>query len=193
MTTRKVFVMVATTLWFIAVGIGMSLLSVYEFSAGPLATPPSYWPASSQLPHQLGRPTLVMLAHPQCSCTRASLEELSVLMTQVQGQVDAAVVFLTPTTLAGSWAQTDLWRSAAAIPGVQVIADQDGAEARLFQSVTSGQIVVYDAQGRLAFRGGITSSRGHVGENVGRDTLSALVRTGKSERTETPVFGCPLF
>jgi hypothetical protein len=84
-----------------------------------------------------------------------------------------------------------LWRSAEAIPGVTVRADQDGNEARCFQAKTSGHVALYDVHGKLLFSGGITSSRGHSGDNAGR---SAIMKLLKHEMAvgETPVFGCSL-
>ncbi|NOT53775.1 MAG: RedB protein [Deltaproteobacteria bacterium] len=171
----------------------MYRLSIHEFTPGPPAIGPSSWPVESHIPRQPHQPTLVMLAHPQCSCTRASIGELAILMAQLPRPVEAHVVFLTPTTLTGTWEQTDLWQSAAAIPGVQVFADRDGQEARLFQVTTSGQVLLYDERGRLAFAGGITASRGHSGENEGRHALLSLLTAAEPLRTTTPVFGCSLF
>ena len=71
--------------------------------------------------------------------------------------------------------------------------DGDGQEARLFHAVTSGQTVLYDSQGRLLFSGGITASRGHSGDNAGRSAIVSLVNAEVPDRTETLVFGCPLF
>ena len=74
-----------------------------------------------------------------------------------------------------------------------MILDDDGREARLFHAATSGQAVLYDPQGRLLFSGGITASRGHSGDNAGRSSIVSLVHAGVPDRTETSVFGCPLF
>ena len=71
--------------------------------------------------------------------------------------------------------------------------DGDGREARLFQAVTSGQTILYDSHGRLLFSGGITASRGHSGDNAGRSAIVSLVNAEVPDRTETLVFGCPLF
>jgi hypothetical protein len=88
---------------------------------------------------------------------------------------------------------TDLWDSAGQIPGVAAVADEDGAEAHRFSAATSGQVVLYDSSGRLLFSGGITASRGHSGDNVGRRAIVSLLADGSGVRTETPVFGCPIF
>jgi hypothetical protein len=52
--------------------------------------------------------------------------------------------------------------------------------------------VLYDARGQLVFRGGITSARGHAGDNYGADAVAEFVNTGVRSRSLTPVFGCSL-
>ncbi len=65
-------------------------------------------------------------------------------------------------------------------------------EAARFGARTSGFVVVYDATGSLRYAGGITGSRGHAGDNVGRRTVERIL-AGESERDlDHPVFGCGL-
>ena len=97
-----------------------------------------------------------------------------------------------PKEVGDDWLHTDLWRSAQSIPGVLVQADEDGHEAANFQATTSGQVVLYDAGGKLLFRGGITSSRGHYGDNTGLSDILKLLNHEAANTHETPVFGCSL-
>jgi hypothetical protein len=119
--------------------------------------------------------------------------ELALLMAQSQGRLTAYVLFLKPAGFSDHWEKTDLWQSAEAIPGVKPIVDDDGVEAVRFHANTSGQTVLYDAEGRLLFSGGITAARGHAGDNAGRSAIVSLVNAKVADKTETPVFGCPLF
>ena len=57
---------------------------------------------------------------------------------------------------------------------------------------TSGQTILYGADGTLLFSGGITGSRGHAGDNDGRAGLVALLTRAGRGQTRTKVFGCPL-
>jgi hypothetical protein len=120
------------------------------------------------------------------------VRELAALMKPLRGRLSAHVLFLQPPGLADDWTRTDLWESAAAIPGVEIVRDRDGVEARRFDAATSGQVVLYGADGALLFNGGITLARGHSGDNVGRDAIIALVRGSAGSSSETPVFGCAL-
>jgi hypothetical protein len=190
---KGLVVLTSITLWLLVVGVGLSFLLGYENTPGVAAKPLASWPADSQIQRTPGRATLVMLVHPHCPCSRASIGELALLMAQTQGRLEAYVLFLKPAEFSNDWEKTDLWQSAAGIPGVKPIVDYDGVEARRFHAATSGQTVLYDAEGRLLFSGGITMARGHAGDNAGRSAIVSLVNAKLAEQTETPVFGCPLF
>ena len=183
----------ASVVWALVVCGGLTLLWGYENGPGRPAAAPQRWPAGSRITPAADRPTLVMLAHPHCPCTRASVGELARLMARAKGRVSAHVLFLKPADLPDGWEKTDLWRSAAAIPGVEVLADGGGEEARRFGAATSSQVLLYDAGGRLLFSGGITASRGHSGDNAGRAAVESLLTEGAADKTGTFVFGCPLF
>jgi hypothetical protein len=183
----------ATVLWLVAVCLGLSVLWGYENTPGVSAQPPRQWPSDSSIPRAQGSATLVMMAHPHCPCTRASIGELAALMAHTEGRLKAYVLFLKPEALTDGWERTDLFESARSIPGVTALVDADGREAQRFHSATSGQTMLYDGEGRLLFTGGITGARGHSGDNAGRSAIESLVRTGAAEQSESLVFGCPLF
>jgi hypothetical protein len=184
---------ILVVLWTATVAIGGTLLWKYAATAGVAATAPEQWPARSRLAPEAGRATLVMLAHPRCPCTRASIAELAVLMDRIGTRGRAHVLFIRPRGAPGDgWEKTELWRAAARIPGVRVHADPNGAEAALFGAITSGQVVVYDASGRLVFRGGVTGARGHEGDNPGLSRALAVISGRPTDRNESNVFGCEL-
>lgn len=190
---NRLILIAAGALWLFVLSTGIGILWNYESTPGVAAAAPDRWPAASRIKRAPGRATLVMLAHPHCPCTRASLGELARLMTQAQGRVTAYVLFVKPPDFAAGWEQTDLLTSAAAIPGVTVVRDDDGVEAGRFRAATSGQTVLYDPAGKLLFSGGITGGRGHAGDNAGRAAIVSLLTTAAAAQRETPVFGCPLF
>ena len=179
--------------WLAAIGVGLRLILVYENTPGVSAASLEAWPTDSEISRTPGLPTLVTMVHPHCPCSRASVGELALLMVKAQGLVDANVVFVKPKDFPEDWEKSDLWSSAAMIPGVKVRVDHEGIEARRFGSRTSGQIMLYDADGHLLFSGGITSARGHSGDNDGRNAILSLLTRGTAEQSGTPVFGCPLF
>jgi hypothetical protein len=183
---------VCGALWLGAVGAGLTALMSYDNAPGIAADAPAGWPADSGLARDPAGPTLVMLAHPRCDCTRASLAELAELLARAPRPPRAYVVFIRPGHVPGGWEQTALWRRAVDIPGVTVIRDDDGAEARRFGVKTSGQVLLYDAAGRLQYAGGTTGARGKTGNNAGRDAILATIAGLPAEAT-LPVFGCAMF
>ena len=179
--------------WILAACAGLRVLWTYENGAGVAAEPPARWPAESRLARTPGRPTLVVLLHPGCPCSRATVDELDRLMAEADGRLAVHVLFYKPHDFADGWERTDLWTKAAAIPGAHVSRDDDGTEARRFGAATSGQVVLYDARGALRFSGGITPARGHAGDNAGRSAIVAsLSETAPAASARTPVFGCSL-
>lgn len=189
---KNAAVLVAVALWIPVVGFGIRTLWQYADTPGRVETPPTVWPADTVARPAPGRATLVIFAHPQCPCSRATIGELAWVMARCRDKVDVSVWFYAPSQEPANWPKTELWRSAAAIPGVHVFADSDGRKARRFGASTSGQALLYDSGGRLVFNGGITALRGHSGDNYGRDAIVSLVHGEAPARRSTPVFGCSL-
>jgi hypothetical protein len=191
--TRKTVLLTATfgLAWIATVFLGVRALLNYENTPGRIGVVSQSWPGS-RIPHVPGFSTLVMLAHPHCPCTRASVGELALIMAQVRQPVAAYVLFLKPAGSAKDWEKTDLWQSAAAIPGVTVVADFDGDEARRFGVETSGHTLLFNSAGQLVFSGGITQSRGHSGDNLGRTSIVSLLNKQTVDRAQSYVFGCSL-
>lgn len=177
--------------WIAAVAFGLRTLSHYENTPGRVGELPRTWPAT-QIELAKNRPTLVMLAHPHCPCTAASVSELAQIMAGLQGRVAAYVLFVKPREAGTDWEDTDLRRSVDAIPGVQAVIDRDGIEAQRFGAETSGHTLLFGADGRLLFSGGITASRGHAGDNAGESAIVALVNNQTPTLTRTLIFGCSL-
>jgi hypothetical protein len=179
--------------WLLAAAAGAWALASYGNTPGSNGQTPQVWPADSQIVPPSDRPILLMFAHPQCPCTRASVAELNRLLTQCRGDLAVRVLFIKPSKLPNDWTQGALWKNASAIPGVTVGMDSDGAEARRFGAESSGYVVFYDRYGKLLFNGGITSARGQAGDNAGANVIVSLVNDRAAQLTKTPVFGCGLF
>lgn len=181
-------------LWLVGLGIGMRTMLNYEDGPASAGLPPKMGPSESRIQRTLGLPTIVVMAHPRCPCTKATIGELALLMARLQNRVTATVVFVRPNGVPEKWEETDLWHDAQQIPGVRVKNDPGGKEAALFGAQASGQAVLYDAAGQLQFSGGITASRGHSGDNAGRSAIVGVVTiiVEKQNQRQTPVYGCYL-
>jgi hypothetical protein len=189
----KIFITtVLAVTWLGALGYGMQVLFKYETTPGSSGPVTLTWPADAIVSRHSGKAMLVLVAHPHCPCTRASIAELAKVMAHAPEGIGATVLFVKPSSAAADWDDTDLRRSAAAIPGVTVQTDENGIEAARFGAQTSGHTLVFDRDGNLLFSGGITATRGHVGDNAGENAALAALRQQVPERGRTAVFGCPL-
>jgi hypothetical protein len=188
----RVAVIIAVLLWLVGVVLGMERLWAYKSTPGTNAVAPAKWPGSKLIAPEKGRSTLVMFVHPLCSCTRASLAELGDVLSHSEGRVSTWVIVLHPEGASGDWEKSGTLNAARHLRDVRIVTDTDGVEADRFGAATSGQVVLYDAQGRLQFSGGITGARGHVGENTGEARVISIVNTGTADKHEHEVFGCGL-
>jgi len=179
-------------LWLIAAALGQHEMMSYDYAAATPGTPPEKWPNATKVSRTPGLPSIVVVAHPHCPCSRATVEELARLMAKLQNKATATVIFVRPSEFSENWEKTDLWRSASRIPGVAVLSDLNGIEASLFGAEASGQTMLYDAAGNLRFSGGITISRGHDGDSLGRGAILSIVDAGNSGTSHTAVYGCSL-
>jgi hypothetical protein len=168
----------------------MGMMIRYSSTPGRIGTPPMDWPRAAVSHPASPKATLLVFVHPECPCSRATMEELAHVMV-FQNLVEARVYFSEPAGT--SWPKTGLYESASRIPGVRVFSDPDGAIARQFGARTSGQSLLYNTAGRLLFSGGITGARGHVGGNEGEDAVLMLLEGGTPLHRTAPVFGCALY
>ncbi len=180
-------------IWLAAVLAGFSVVIDFEMTPGVAGQVPAERPAGIGPVASSERPLLMVFAHPRCPCTRATLAELNEILAAYRGQLDVQVFFRTPEEPSEEWTNTALWNDAAALPGVIVTADPGGALARQFNARTSGHVLLYSAAGRLLFSGGITPSRGQEGDNPGRRVIVSFLRCRSDARSESDVFGCPIF
>jgi hypothetical protein len=134
-----------------------------------------------------------MSAHPRCPCTRASLNELDNLLVEAGDRVRAHILFVRPAGVAPEdWQNTEHWRRAQSIARADVVLDDGGVESKRFDVHVSGTVVLYDPQGKLLFRGGITPSRGHEGDSFGRRRIVDILSGRTADRQDSPAFGCPI-
>jgi hypothetical protein len=181
----------AVVLWSAAVLAGIQRMWSYESTPGRHSFVPANWPGSSLMTIDRERATLVMFVHPLCVCTRASLIELREALDAMTGVPAVWIVVMNAHGVVPDW-EAKIADIAHRIPEATIVTDVDGRAADAFGAATSGHVVVYDREGRLAFSGGITGARGHVGDNEGRRDLIAALHEGSEHAREHPIFGCGL-
>lgn len=183
---------VILALWAGCIAISLGALKAYSLAPGANAEAPRHWPASSSIALAPDVPTLLVLAHPKCSCTRATLYELAEMLTSLEGRIQVEILFLRPDGVESAWERTNLLESAMRLPSTRVHIDAGGAETARFGGKTSGDVLLYGPTGELHFEGGITPSRAHTGDNVGRRRIEEIVAGRTPDRREASVYGCAL-
>jgi len=178
--------------WVLALGIGYKLLTNYELQAGTAGTAPQIWPADTGVTRDSQRMNLLLFVHPECPCTRATIAELTHVLTICRDRVATQVFVYAPAEEMAAWTESSLAQSIRALPGVRVQPDRDGNIAARFGAETSGQTLLFDAEGRLQFFGGLTGARGHEGDNAGRRAVIARITGSETGLTHTAVFGCAI-
>ena len=173
---------VVALITFSALAITVTFLNMKTPCKAPAS--PEFWP----------QPVIAWYAHPCVFSSALSLQpgelgELAIIMAHCPHKADTHLLFVKPQGMTEDWVKTDLWQSAIAIPDVKTNIDEQGQEANIFHARISGQVMLYDcAKGRL--HGGITSSRGHWGDNDGQESIEA--NRGKVTFKHTAFFGCSL-
>lgn len=184
----------ALLLWLAALTVGGLKLIDYGGRPGDASAAPAHWPTGAEPIAAAAHGRLCVFIHPHCPCSRATLANLERALAHCKDRLDVTIWLVAPHGAAPSWAETDLQAAARHIVGASVRVDRDGAEARRFGARTSGQAMLYGADGRLVFSGGLTSSRGHEGVADGTSAILAWAVRGEAPRhATTPVYGCPLF
>jgi hypothetical protein len=198
-TPRHLLPAVCSILWIGLITVAILFTARRDSTPGDPGTPATDWPAATALRPLRDGWTLVMQAHAQCPCTPSSLDELERLLRDAQGQpVRAYVLVVCPEGAGPDFSDGPALERArdlqGANPAVVVVVDADGREAARFGARTSGAVNAYDRAGRLRFAGGLTRSRGHRGDSLGRAALLGLFAdpTPDDSRGAAAVFGCPL-
>jgi hypothetical protein len=189
---RELFMKPLLIAWALAAAVGVCLSMEYASAPSATADAQSLWPAESTIRRSTTAPTLLVFLHPKCPCSRATLAELRVLLSKCVERPQLRIVVVRPSGAPVGWERGELWDMAAAIPGAIVSVDPDCREADRFHARTSGEVLLYGAQGALAYHGGLTWARGHEGESVGRDSLESIINSGRADNVQTPVYGCAL-
>ena len=208
---RRLALGLALIVWSGAAVVGVHQAIAYETAAGAARGAPASWPSDSRIERGVAG-TIVMFVHPDCPCTRASLGELAAAIDDAHAADAADAAHATHAAHAAHAADAAHAAQAAAprvvlvavgsgdvatarVPGAIAFRDPDAAEARRFGAETSGFVLYYDAGGALRFAGGVTGSRGHTGDNVGRELLARALRGGPDAAPGIAlhaVFGCAL-
>jgi len=168
-----------TAAWLLALGAGMAYLAAYDSTPGEAGRVPVRRKSTAA--------ELVLFVHPQCPCARSALAVLGRLEPDF-GRV--RIVFVGHRGARPDWWAGRNWESA----GERAERDEGGTIAHSYGVRTSGHAVLYDADGRLRFSGGVAPARSAAPEIDHQIAeWKRLLAESELPAVARPVFGCPLF
>ncbi len=186
-------------IWIAAVSLGYGCLLNYSSKPAVTTSGPSHFPQSESQTLELNKngQTLIAFFHPQCPCSRATVAELSRVLTRqnifkTRTNLKVYAVISKPAGTDASFVRSSLVSALEAMKGVQVVIDDNDEQSRQFGAQASGQILLFNQQGEKLFSGGITAERGHEGESSGGDALSSHINGQQTALKTAPVFGCSM-
>lgn len=177
--------------WLALIAGGYAWLLRYSFASGRTSVAPRAIPADLGLPPHPAQPQILLALHPRCPCSRATVNELAKILSRVPSASDVTVLMYKPPNEPDSWLEGALLVACRRMH-CQVRPDPGGRLAASLGSLTSGSVVLYDANGKLRYQGGITSSRGHEGDNAGERAIIEILQGRRDSHRSMPVFGCPI-
>ena len=168
-----------TAAWLLALGVGTAYWAAYDSTPGQAGHVPIRRESTSA--------ELVLFVHPKCPCARSALAVVARLDPDF-GKV--RIVFVGHFGAEPDWWTGRNWESA----GDRAERDEGGTIAQSYGVRTSGHAVLYDADGRLRFSGGVAPARSAAPE-IERQIAEwkRLLTEYDSPAVTRPVFGCPLF
>ena len=178
-------------LWAMLVATGLVWMTAYSMSPGVEVEPLTGRPANSSIFFSDDVPTLVAFLHPRCPCTQPTMGSLAKLMAK-KHQIVVQPIFFLPGTKPDSWARADYWDRLMASGAHRPMIDVDGRFARQCRVTTSGHVILFAADGRVLYSGGITGGRVHEGDNMGLTRLNRILDGVPVENPSFPVYGCSI-
>lgn len=187
--TPQRFVFTLFAGWCVCLVAGFIWLSADAAIASPNAQAPHKISAADLFTSR-DKTQLMVFLHPRCSCSNATLNELERVIASTPQKPDVHFYFadvMPQEELKNShlWKQAARFTPASLQIDIQQIAQHFGVES-------SGNILLYSANGDLLFSGGITAARGHEGDNAGKSKLISLLNNETTMFTQPAVFGCAL-
>lgn len=182
--------------WALVLLGGLTALGHYQGVEGAQGPPPSALPEIPGVQGDGERFSLLIAIHPHCPCTQATAGELERLLGEIsrRGGVLPQIFALVyrPAYMDTPWTETTLRDRLRAIEQVTLVDDPDGRHGASIGALTSGHTVLFDAGGHPVYRGGLTASRGHEGDNIGKLAVINHLLHRAGARDQHAVYGCEL-
>jgi hypothetical protein len=199
---NKYFSIFSVVVWLVAALGAFIYLNYYSTRAGAVGNLPQP-ERVKEFSSDAKSPVIMAFIHPKCKCSDATVDELSDLLMNIAPEKKPKVVtlFYYPSEKKADWVtETRLYKKVLEKKDWQIALDQGGVQAYTWGALTSGYIVYMDNQGEIKLHGGITESRGHRGESLGKIDLKKAILNSEVRNQETnvasfaeePTFGCAM-
>lgn len=189
-STRSVPLWFVIAAWIAMIVFLFARLAMYSQSPGALGAPPMAVVAGLETAPD--GYTLAVAIHPKCPCTQSTIYELQRLVPKTDNPLHFVFCVYTGKKSPDSWYEESAAMLQTRFPGSTIINDIDGSVADKLGAVISGSTVLYNSDGTPVFWGGVTSGRGHSGDNLGSDSIIAIVNGEEPPRATTAVYGCEI-
>lgn len=164
--------------WALGIGGSLALSMRYESTAGDAGKPGKGAEAGREL---------VMVVHPDCPCTGASVRALRKLLATATVPVKARLRIVAYGKPSHPVTEEKYARALPKLEAAYISADEANAK---FGAMTSGHVTAF-LDGNPVFSGGITSGRGVESDSESQQRLREFL-SGKPTDAVRPVFGCAL-
>ncbi len=188
---QKNWLVLCTVSWLLLLPAAICVQLRYDSLPGIAAVPKTAWPAASKIKYSTITNTLVMVLHPRCPCSRASVQQVASMMNTTNPP-KCIFLFYTPSIFAKGWEKTDIWNQASEIPDSVLISDIDGRETKTSEHPHPDRPTFFDRQGFLRYSGGLTEGRGHQGECRNLEAAIKALNDSHKPTTFGAVYGCPV-
>ena len=168
--------------WVVALVVGVDASMRYEATPGASSLPKGEVEVDKRKEW-----SCVIVAHPNCPCTKVSLLALRDVAAKSPNIMSVQVVFVGRRPEEASPSM----RIAAQIGCATVKWLDPKVAAERYGARTSGQVLVYRRSGELVFHGGITPGRGVDKPRFAHELFDSIF-AGRPIVDTYPVFGCPL-
>jgi hypothetical protein len=138
-----------------------------------------------------GQRVLFFFIHPKCSCTLASIDEFKDLLKDEYKDIKIVAIVSTRSSVDNEFMYSESTNLIKELNQVEIFYDIGAIETQKLGIKTSGHLLFYDSLGNLLYSGGITVSRGHRGESVGKMELSRRMKSSNNyQKYMADAYGC---
>jgi hypothetical protein len=187
----KIIIKLATA-WLFILGLLVWKQYDYKSTPGKASLFVGRAPDSSSIKFDSKHYNFITFIHPKCSCSEATIENLTTMTRDFANKnISFHVVFYSSSELGSDLENSKYVKEVKELQNTRIYFDKKLTDFSLYDVETSGQSFLFDTEKNLIFKGGITESRGHLGETLSMRKIAGYLEGEKPNSiTLAPTFGC---